>query len=170
MHKEVRLRSASVVTATLGQQSTKCGNDGPVRLSLSGKLVECSQRFWELDYTLFWMVTPHWRWNRSTQKACARRAVRSSSSGEPDQRFPDKVAANHVVEEAMEEAFGLKIMKNETTEASTGRSTRGARGRGYSPRAATWTRNPPGRMVVESLERPQFLVKIPTKCVVKSRE
>ena len=40
---------------------------------------------------------------------------------ELDQRFPDKVAADRMGE-AMEEAFGLKIMKNETTEAFTGRS------------------------------------------------
>ena len=40
---------------------------------------------------------------------------------ELDQRFPDKVAADRMGE-AMEEAFGLKIMKNETMEAFTGRS------------------------------------------------
>ena len=40
---------------------------------------------------------------------------------ELDKRFPDKVAADRMGE-AMEEAFGLKIMKNETTEAVTGRS------------------------------------------------
>ena len=41
---------------------------------------------------------------------------------ELDQRFPDKVAADRMGE-AMEEAFGLKILKKETTEAFTGRST-----------------------------------------------
>ena len=40
---------------------------------------------------------------------------------ELDKRFPLKVAADRMGE-AMEEAFGLKIMKNETTEAVTGRS------------------------------------------------
>ena len=40
---------------------------------------------------------------------------------ELDQRFPDKVAADRMGED-MEEAFGLEIMKNETTEAFTGRS------------------------------------------------
>ena len=40
---------------------------------------------------------------------------------ELDQRFPDTVAADRM-REAMEEAFGLKIMKNETTEAVTGQS------------------------------------------------
>ena len=39
---------------------------------------------------------------------------------ELDQRFPDKVAADRMGE-AMEKAFGMKIMKNETTEAFTGR-------------------------------------------------
>ena len=40
---------------------------------------------------------------------------------ELDQRFPDKVAADHMGE-AMEGVSGMKIMKNETTEAFTGRS------------------------------------------------
>ena len=38
-----------------------------------------------------------------------------------DHRFPDMVAADRMGE-AMEEAFGLKIMKKETTKAFTGRS------------------------------------------------
>ena len=40
---------------------------------------------------------------------------------ELDQRFPDKVAADRMGE-AMEMTFGLKITKNGTTEAFTGRS------------------------------------------------
>ena len=40
---------------------------------------------------------------------------------ELDQRFPDKVAADRVGEAKLE-AFGQKIMKNETTDAFTGRA------------------------------------------------
>ena len=57
----------------------------------------------------------------SKSRTCARMAGRSSSSENSIKDSPTKVAADRMGE-AMEEAFGLKIMKNETTEAFTGRS------------------------------------------------
>ena len=92
---EVRLRNVSVAMAILERPSTKCGNNGVAQHSWSRKLVECLRRFWDRGEELVFR--------------------------ELDQRFPDKVAADRMGE-AMEEAFRLKVMKNETTETFTGRS------------------------------------------------
>ena len=46
---EVLLKSASKVTATLEQQTTRCGNVGLAQPLWSRKLVECPQRLWCLD-------------------------------------------------------------------------------------------------------------------------
>ena len=60
-------------------------------------------------------------WSRSKSRTCAWTAERHSSSENWTKDCPDKVAADRT-EEAMEDAFGLTIMINESTEAFTGRS------------------------------------------------
>ena len=61
------------------------------------------------------------QWSRSKSRTCAWTAERHSSSENSTKDSPDKVAADRA-EEAMEDAFGLTIMVNESAEASTGRS------------------------------------------------
>ena len=109
------------MTVTLERQSTKYGNDGLLLpLLLSTKLVECPEALRPWLYTLL-----------DGQAALALESIdikdMCMEGGEQlvfrelDQRFPDKVAAVRVGG-AMEEAFELKIMKNETTEGFAGRS------------------------------------------------
>ena len=102
---DVPLKNVPMVTATLEQQSTRCGNVGFAQLLLSRESVECLQVLWGPGFTLY----------LDGQAALALVSIEikdmCTEGGEElvfrvlDQRFPDKVAADRVGE-----AVGLKIM------------------------------------------------------------